>query len=147
MECGKIAMMHGRGLVSSLIRWQTFSRWSHCALVYPNGEWIIEAWPGKGVQKKKITDWNKVELFFIKGITEEQWKIAFNWAESQLGKGYDYWGVLHFIPRIHLPDNKKFFCSEFVFDALKVAGINLQERINAQELSPREIGISPLLIS
>lgn len=152
--CGRVAMMHGRGVVSSLIRWQTFGKWSHCALVYPSSDrttlagarWIIEAWPGKGVQRKYVTDWEGIELFRVNGMTLEQWQVALLWAENQLGKGYDYWSVIRFLPRIHLPDNERLFCAEFVFDAFAAAGVKLQERISGQELSPREIGISPLLI-
>lgn len=141
----RILLSRGRGLISTLIRWQTRGEYSHAAILYPDGETIIEAWQGDGVRKKKITDWKDVDTFAVTNITAEQWKAAIELAEHQLGKGYDYWAIIRFISRGIMPDNDKWFCSELVMHVLRAFGVNLFLRIEPWAVSPGMLNNSPVL--
>lgn len=141
----RILLFQGTGWISKAIRWQTRSSVNHAAIQLPNGE-IIEAWEGSGVQRKTLKSTEGIQAFTVDGMTAEQWTQAIDLAVTQVGKKYDYWGVLTFISRRKAPSNDKWFCSELVFEALQHAGINLLERIEANEVSPGHLLLSPKLI-
>ncbi len=138
-----VLLFRGRGLISWLIRWQTRGNYSHAALLRPDGM-IVEAWQGKGVQVKAMTDLAEVDIYSV-AMTPEQWGTALDYATSQVGRGYDYWAVIRFIDRRNMPANDKWFCSELVFESLARAGVRLFERIMPWAVSPGLIAISPML--
>lgn len=140
----RVLLFRGRGIISALIRWQTRSVYSHAAILMPDGN-IIESWQGEGVRTKKLTDWSNIDQFEVVGMTREQWIYAIEFARLQIGRGYDYLGVIRFVSRKSLPANKRWFCSELVFAALKQVGVSLLERIDAGEVSPGLLANSPLL--
>lgn len=142
----KVLLFRGRGLISSLIRWQTRSQYSHAAFLLADGETIVEAWQGDGVRKKKVTDWSNIDVFHVLGATEAQMNYAANFALAQVGKKYDYRQVFRFLTRIGGKNNGKWFCSELVFAALQHAGINLLERIEPWAVSPGLLALSPDLV-
>lgn len=141
----RILLFRGRGLVSALIRCQTGSQYSHAALLLPDGS-IIEAWQGAGVRQRWLKDWCEVDVFAVRGMTETQWQAAIGYAKAQVGKKYDWCGVLRVAARFRTPDNSRWFCSELVFKALEVAGVRLLRHVRACEVSPGMLAKSPLLL-
>lgn len=139
-----VLLFRGRGILSSLIRWQTRSAYSHAALHLGSGR-IIESWQGAGVRVASLNDWSNVTQFRVRGMTGEQWKRALRFADYEIGAGYDYLGVIRFVSRRRLPLNERWFCSELVFAALEAAGVRLLERTEAAEVSPGMLALSPLL--
>lgn len=146
MSHPKILLFSGRGLVSKLIRWQTNGKYSHAAIQLPSGK-IIEAWhnPAKVRLRGPLQDWSNVEAFDVEGITADQWHDAVEWLQKQIGKKYDFGGVLRFVTRWRKDQDEKWFCSELVFQALREAGVNLLERVQASQVSPTVLSFSPLL--
>lgn len=140
-----ILLMRGRGVLSSLIRWQTRGKYSHAALLIGENE-IIEAWQGDGVRMKKITDWSNVDIFDVPSATPQQWQDAIDFACKQRGKGYDYLGVVRFLTRRDRDNPERWFCSELVFASFLAAGVPLLARIKAHEVSPGLLSNSPLLV-
>lgn len=134
--------------MSALIRWQTRSKYAHAAiLVDEENDMIIESWPGKGVQLKQITDWRGVDTFEVIG------QLAFNEADAhqflkvQIGKKYDYLGVLQFLTR-EKPGgrwDKEWFCSELVYAALFYAGGALFQTTDPWRIYPGLLALSPYL--
>ena len=142
----KILLFKGNGFVSRLIRWQTNGQYSHAAIQLPDGQ-IIEAWhkPAKVRIRHVLEDWSNVEAFDVEGVTDAQWTDATQWLQKQIGKKYDFGGVLRFVTRWRKEQDEKWFCSELVFAALKHAGVDLLERVNASQVSPTVLSFSPLL--
>jgi uncharacterized protein YycO len=134
---------HPTGIVRRLIRWQTDSIYSHAALLF-NDTWLFEA-DFDGVAESRITDFRNVDVFDAENITEEQKAVIYEFAKSQEGKKYDWWGVLRFISRDKLPENDRWFCSELVFAAFKAAEIELLERVEPWQVSPGMLARSPIL--
>lgn len=141
----RVLLFRGRGVISTLIRWQTRSIYSHAALLLPNGQ-ILEAWQGAGVRVRSLSDWAGVDCFRVQGMTGEQWGQALGFARRQIGAGYDYISVARFVSRRNAPDNGRWFCSELVAAALQVAGVPLLARVEPAEISPAMLSWSPLLI-
>jgi len=142
----KILLFKGRGVISNLIRWQTNGQYSHAALQLPDGK-IIEAWhkPAEVRIRPPLKDWSNVDAFDVEGMTAKQWTLAAQWTQMQVGKKYDFGGVLRFVTRWRKEQDDKWFCSELVFAALKYAGVNLLERVQASQVSPTVLSFSPLL--
>jgi len=143
----KVLLFHGKGFISWLIRVQTRGKYSHAAIMLPDGT-IIEAWQGKGVQK--LEDGLKsslgVDAFAINAplirLDEIQKFLEAVLADND---GYDYLGVFRFITRRPDKKNNKWFCSELVFEALRAGGVDLFARTEAWEVSPAMLARSPLL--
>lgn len=140
-----ILLFRGRGLISRLIRWQTRSVYSHAAIMTRAGT-IIEAWHRGGVREKNLSDYRDIDFFVVPDMSPEQWDRAIAFARGQLGKRYDYLGVIRFVTRRRHLSSRRMFCSELVFAALAAAGVGLLKRIPAPKVSPAMLALSPLLI-
>lgn len=144
-----IALYKGRSWISRIIRWRTWSPYSHAAWLCRDGT-VIEAWPG-GVQwvsgllaqhKEQTT----VEVYEIVGLTEEQRTRIETFLVAQIGKPYDYLAILGFMLRKPLQEPSRWFCSELVFSACQSAGVNLLARIPSWKVSPDLLALSPILV-
>lgn len=140
----RLLLFRGRGIISWLIRWQTRSCYSHAALMLPDGS-VIEAWQGAGVRRTWLRDWTEVDVFDIHEMTTEQWQAAIAFARCQIGKPYDYRGVLRFLSRRRKALDDRWFCSELVYKSLESAGVRLLRDVEAGEVSPGMLARSPLL--
>lgn len=150
----KILLFHGRGIISWLIRFQTRGDYSHAAVMLRDGR-IIEAWQGSGkhlwlnngVRELPGPKYGTqgIDVFDIQGITEEQEARMHDWFLAQVGKKYDFLGVIRFVTREKRGDVKKFFCSELVFEGCLQAKIELMARTKSWEVPPDWLKRSTLL--
>lgn len=136
-----------KSIVSRLIRWQTRGQYSHAALLTSDGS-IIESMEGIGVRSRKSVDADigddTFDIFTV-ATTENQDKIIEMFAGHQIGKGYDYLGVLRFLTRKPNYNQKdRYFCSELVFDAFSYAGVDLFKDMQGWEVSPALLAHTPL---
>jgi uncharacterized protein YycO len=141
-----ILLFKGKGLISSLVRWQTRSEYAHAAILFPDGVTLVESWPFVGVRIKKITDWSNITVFDIPSANSLQLDGALKFAISQAGKKYAWLDIMRFITRTKGDQQDSWFCSELVFASFQKAGINLLERIKANAVSPELLSVSPLLV-
>lgn len=144
-----ILLYRGRSVISGIIRWQTRSEYSHAALLCPDGE-VLEAVEFSGVVKGKPSCMAGVDAFRIKGDAGERILLdAIDFATSQIGKGYDYRSIFRFISRRDCSgsgkQNKRWFCSELVFQACKECGLELLQGLDACKVHPGMIASSPFL--
>lgn len=132
--------------MSTMIRWQSRSRYSHAAVVTPKGT-IIEAWQGKngGVREKNLSDWTGIDVFDVPDLTHGQSNRVWQWLTGKVAQRcrYDYWGVARFLSRRSAPSNDKWFCSELVFEAFRQARCPLLVNIPAWKVYPGILSYSP----
>ena len=140
----RVLLFRGKGLMSRLILWQTRSTYSHAALLLPDGT-VLESWQGAGVRTTRLKSRLGVDAFTVHNMTDQQWKTAIQFAQGQIGKGYDYWAIIRFISRNRMPENDRYFCSELVVEALESAGVKLLERTHPWAISPGLLALSPRL--
>lgn len=144
----QLNLHRGRGFISSLIKWQTRSVYSHVSITLDDGR-VVEAREFKGVRvlpKLQPSKGERIDSFHIE-LSERQKEEIEHFLLSQVGKGYDYISILRFITRDHVPhwSKTKWFCSELAFEAFRTAGIELLCRIEAWAVSPGLLALSPVL--
>lgn len=129
-----IAFYRGKSLISRIIRFINWSNYSHVAYLAPDGT-CYEAWRGS-VQKWSGVEANAslftahtpgtvIDLYdLVTPLTESQTAKIVAWMESQKGKKYDYWSIVHFITRRPewTSSQDKWFCSELVAAAFQKVG-------------------------
>lgn len=141
----KVLLFRGRGLISTLIRWQTRSRqFSHAALLFDDGA-LFEAWQGKGVWQTTLKSKENVTFFeFVTPLSDEQKRKARKLAESFVGAGYDYTGVLRFVSRRIKDTVDRQFCSEFVMRVCAGIGADLL-RLEPERAAPETLSFSTVI--
>lgn len=137
-----VAFYKGGGFFGTLIKWFTWSDYSHMDFVDLSTMTAIGALATKGVVERPLPD-NAELLVYPEAPLE-----ILDWARSQIGKGYDYRGIAGFIPRTKKwEQDGKYFCSEFVGKGFYLHGYPL---LNVQDnelctLTPKDYRRSPLL--
>lgn len=106
-----VLFCRSRTIGSLLIRLLTFSRWSHVALVHPDGSAIEATWPRVRLvpAAQIINEHDVAELAEIRAVSNA-WEIAC----AQIGKPYDLSGLWFFLTRRDWQRDDKWFCSELV---------------------------------
>ncbi len=142
-----IALYKGTSALSRLIRWRTWSDYSHAAWVFPDQS-VIEAWKGGVTHAPSILAGHapdtEVHLFTLDLTMDQRWAIQ-DFLIAQIGKPYDYAGILGFLTASKTENPARWFCSELLFTACKTAGIILLKRVPAWKVSPGLIALSPAL--
>lgn len=113
--------------LSPLIRLWTWSRCSHCEFEFSDGLQIVAAMEAGRVIATRNRKY-RWEYNYELPITEEQEAKVRAWAESQLGKPYDYTALAPLnvlIPRTkkQWKDDSMWMCSEFCAYGLELVGI------------------------
>lgn len=143
----KILAYKGVSWISKAIRWQTRSKYSHIAIELSDGT-VIEAWHIGGVRRngtfRTVHSVNtEVDVFEITRAYDKDKVIRF--LSAQLGHKYDFRSIIRFITRKNSKISPKWFCSELACEAFREGGLDLLSRIPSSHVSPRDIGISPML--
>jgi uncharacterized protein YycO len=141
----KILFCRGHGFLAALVRWQTWGKYSHVAVQI--GDWIYEAVPPR-VRKVEASkyNWKGVDIFttYLQGKSNQSFEQLLEEAlTKELGKRYDYCGVLRFLPRQSAQNPNRWFCSELVFSVFKQLGIEFLSRVDAVKVNPTLLSYSP----
>lgn len=128
-----IARTPTNGFINKAIAWYTSplnekfnGKWkqngySHTEIKFDNDMCISASQYENAVRKKRIAanvpEWETIDLSTI--ATPEEKEACYAWMKSQLGKKYDYFGILGFLSWFLISENpKRWFCSEICHAAL-----------------------------
>ena len=132
-----VILCRKHALGTMVLRAFLWSRWSHCAIV--DGDHVVEAVFWHGVRRRPLADllaesskWVRIEL------PARNPKAVLAAARSQIGKPYDWKGVLGIGFRRRWQDEAAWFCSELPAWAFAEAGEPLF-RADAYRITPRDI--------
>lgn len=119
-----VAVIFGRdsSIQSRFVRTMLWSEWSHCGIV--DHDVVIEAQPSLGVVERPVTDFmDAYPNYGVIRIPTQNSKAVIDTARSQLGKGYDWLGVLGIAARHrYAEDTQAWFCSELIAWSFEHAG-------------------------
>ncbi len=158
----ELLFFRGKGLINSLVRWQTNSHFAHVAIrPYsdprdPRRNTIIEALPKHGVWRRELLPTDEYFTSRFKALqpvfAEEHGRYvqfdldtANGFLEQQIGKKYDYQGVLRFVTREKSHHPEKWFCSELAFAYFIWGGVKMLNMDEAWRVSPGMLSLSPYL--
>lgn len=111
-----------RNLGSLLLRFATWSSWSHVGIVTPD-QTVIEAAAFHGVVERPLDEFIAgVSRYSVRIIDVPDEAAAIEWARSQVGKGYDWAGVIGLGLRREWDQPQAWFCSELLEAAAAAGG-------------------------
>lgn len=123
-----------RAIGSLLLRTVMWSAWSHCALI--DDDHVIEAAFGHGVRRRPLDELlDEASEFEIVEIPVGSPTAVLAAARTQIGKPYDWRGVLGIAARRRWQDTDSWFCSEFIAWACARGGTPLV-RVDAWRIRP-----------
>lgn len=141
----RIRLVRDRGLLSTAICWWTWGKWSHVEICVPDG--YLGARLIGGVQVRAF-DYIRPrrEEFREIAVTENEVGRFMAFARAQIGKPYDWLAIVGFGLRGRWSvAPHRWFCSELVDASFAAAGVEILHANAAYRLSPRDIGLSPIL--
>lgn len=131
------------GFYSRLIRFFTWSEYSHVALVLDN-DTVIDADIDGGVKVRSYSKlisvaskWELVEVNLSYTTSKLEPLILETLIGSQVGKGYDYTALFGLLFRRDWQRVNKWFCSELITWGL--GGIGLTVPAKANRVTPRHL--------
>lgn len=140
MRNGDVLLFRGGGFLSRLIRLATHSRYSHAGLVFRYRErvYCLEA-VGKGVRLapvSRLLDHYPNGIFYCGlGASEPARETALGFGFQQLSLPYDVFGLVRFAlalifaTRRPVKPDQRWFCSELVAAAYRIAGFPLTDEL------------------
>ena len=122
---------------SIMLRGFLWSQWSHVAII--DGDHVIEAIFGHGVVRRPLQEvLDECSYFEIVPFMVRDPELVIAAAGSQVGKPYDWQGVVGIGVRRKWQDMDAWFCSELVAWAFQEAGQPLF-RVHAWRITPRDL--------
>ena len=143
----KVAFYKGKGnWKHKMVRWWTESQYSHVELVMPdNFTWItITPLMSSTVSSRIKTDFDLENWDFVSlDINEDQLQVINDFYGETQGCKYDWWGMIlsQFLP-FHIKRREKWYCSEWIAYALRIAGIidwKIIKIYDQTDLSPQRL--------
>jgi hypothetical protein len=116
-EIGDLLAIHTVGwhqVAAKFIRWWTTSDFNHVAFCCGDDS-VIEAVGGLGVVRRPIAIYARHKYLVLRSaepMEEAQKEAMLAHAVSQLGKKYDFRGIVGFVWHRNLHNPQKWFCSE-----------------------------------
>jgi uncharacterized protein YycO len=143
-----IAFYQGRSLISRAIRLFNWSEFSHAAWIDDDAS-CFEAWRGRvrhdACASANHTPGTPLYRYAVAGETPAIRAAVRGFLRAQVGKRYDYLGILGFVLRSsRLANQNRWFCSELVAAAYESAGLPLL-RLPSYKVYPGMLAASPLL--
>jgi len=158
-----IALYNGKSPVSRVIQFINWNKYSHASWVDDENDEllkslytaetkdaeVIEAWHKGGVRRTKSihadhTPGTVIDLFSIK-LTRGERQALVEFYDNQVGKMYDFRGVLKFISRRDDNNMDRWFCSEMIFAGFLRIRKPLLLRVPARKVYPGLLAYSPHL--
>ena len=145
LQPGDVFVVHGRHLISRIIRIVTDSPWNHATMYLGKGKYI-EA-NNKGVEIKSVEEYKDktFEIYRHAKISKKQQQTIIEHAHSEVGKGYDVLQLLqlflYFLFGVRgnareIGTRNKYICSELVAESYARAGLSVYKNYHATQMSP-----------
>lgn len=146
MNTGRILIgqYNGKSFTSWVISKKTWSDITHTS-AFVNDSEVIEAWGGGVVRRnwrEGHTKGTRIRIMRVE-CTKEQEEKFYAFLSAQLGKKYDFAGIMGFGLSANMANKDKWFCSELIFASAKYAEIELLARIEPYKVSPGLLDVSP----
>lgn len=123
-----------------LVRKATWSPFSHVDFVLPDGR-LLGARGMGGVDIREAEHYSRCERFQVKAPAD-----VLHIAVNQVGRPYDWAGILGWGLHRDWQDQERWFCSELIAWAFQQAGHPLLRTPKVWRITPRDLLLSPHLV-
>lgn len=127
---------------SALIRFFTFSRWHHCGVIV--NESVIESRVFKGVTITPLDEFKSRGSYRVFEVPLPDEEAALEWLLNQLGKPYDYFGLVRFAAHQRWLQDDKHYCTDLPAIAAIRGGRPLFN-IDVSGYAPRDFNLLPAI--
>lgn len=145
----QLAFYNGKeNFFNKMTCWRTNGNHSHVEIIFADGfSFSSSQWDG-GVRFKDIlyTSTDKWDILDIPDMGVRKEKLMKEWCESQVGKKYDYRGILRFFVGVKEDNPDKWFCSEICCAALQRVRV-LPSLLVPSQMSPEDLYIAVLSLN
>lgn len=114
---------------------------SHTSKIYDGFVYEAIAGKGKGYTETPVSEWDGSTVVASRKVfvPEDRRDILKSWLKNQVGKKYDYWGVLSFVWRHTKARKGYWFCSEAAMESLhKIFDVDSVAPGHDNRVSPTE---------
>lgn len=111
-----------RDWLSWVIRWTTWSRYSHVVLIDGARSEIIEATHGQPVRRLPLADFLRRDNAVVRRIRHPRPEAVWSAAEGLIGRHYDDWYAAGLILRRHWQRPSDYSCVELLTTAARSTG-------------------------
>jgi hypothetical protein len=150
MKPWRIQCWCGSSLISKIIRFRTWSHFSHVSIT--NDEWLWEATTPlvrkvkPGVAYEEMKGVPVAELCFRDALSNEAESCLEAFLDVHVGDRYNYNELLRFMVRDdEAKPSDKWICSKYISAACMSAGRDIQQRILLHKIDPGQVFTSPTL--
>jgi uncharacterized protein YycO len=126
---GNAIVTSGKSIISKIIKKWTHSYWSHCMVMIGEDTFVEATWPR--VRIGRISELKDTEYRIMVHVVPLSKIEATNLTAfllDQVGKKYDWRGLISFIIGSNVQNKSWFFCSELVKEACEKANRPLLRR-------------------
>lgn len=143
---GDVFLFNRNGVYNKLIRFKTWSRFTHCEVAVVVGGRVMTFTSRNGVGVNfYLPDFKGLALVLRPTCHFDQF-AAIAWGQTVVGQPYDLTGLLAFwFAKYQGRDNGAQFCSEACTRYLRAGGAELFPAADADAIAPRDFSINPFL--
>lgn len=145
MEHINLLFTRNKKIGSILIRGITWSEWSHVEIM-TDEQTVIGANIPVGVVEvsleERLSHCTEHQIVRVP-VTEDIKRRVIEWARGQVGRPYDYLGLLSFFAKHDLNDDRSWFCSELVAAAFEHGGAPIFWPGSTYRITPQDIYMLP----
>lgn len=136
----------GPHLGSLMLRTALMSEWSHCGVIMPDGNTVIEASAKHGVVRTPIHKFTRYDQWAIQDNPVPDCMASYLAAEKLLGADYDWDAIWGQALNRDWHDPTKWICSELVQHCKHAGGLH-DLRYEPQRITPRDLWVMNYPIS
>ena len=140
MDRLKLVFSHNHHPGEILIRVGTWSEWGHCGILFEHeGEVrVIDTRPFHGVKERTLAEYlHNTTKYQFKEVEVPDAAKGIAWARAQVGKSYDWGGVISFAVHRDWSEDDRWFCSELAEGAIQAAGRDRFIENSVRRISPQ----------
>lgn len=138
-----IRFSRGVGLAGAVVRAYTNSRFAHVGFLLEDG-YVLDATPQYGVAIRRQSVLPGDALFEV-SVSAETMTEAMTWAQAQIGRPYDWRGILGLGLHRDWHDDGQWWCSELVLGAFETTAEPLLHTGFVTRVTPRDLLFSTRL--
>ena len=127
--------------LSRIVCWATWSPFSHVDLLLPDGRVLGSEWDTGVTIRNQRRDYTRIARL----TADIPFDAYYDALMTQIGKPYDWSGVIGIMAHKEWQKKNSWFCSELQAWAAEQCGVRLLRRTDVSRVTPRDLLISPLL--